>query len=99
MKIKESKKKGKYPDLARELKTMQPEGNGDAHCIWCTWNNPQRIGKGTGTLGNKRINRDHPDYSIIKIGQNTEKSPGDLLSLKFQWETISLCWYEKLSKE
>ena len=22
--------------------------------------------------------RDHPDYSIIKIGQNIEKSPGDL---------------------
>ena len=24
------------------------------------------------------MNRDHPDYSIVKISQNTEKSPGDL---------------------
>ena len=23
----------------------------------------------------------HPDYSIVKIGQNTEKSPGDLKRL------------------
>ena len=27
---------------------------------------------------------DHPDYTIIKIGQNTEKSPGDLQSFKLQ---------------
>ena len=32
---------------------------------------PKRNGKGTGRLGNKRTNGDHPDYSIIKIGQNT----------------------------
>ena len=25
--------------------------------------------------------RDHPDYSITKIGHNTEKSPGDLRRL------------------
>ena len=35
---------------------------------------------------------DHPNFGIIKIGQNTEKSPGDLkdlLSHKLQWKTIS----------
>ena len=37
----------------------------------------KRFGTGTGGLGNKRTNGDHPNYSIIKIGQNTEKSPGD----------------------
>ena len=26
-------------------------------------------------------NQDHTDHSIVKIGQNTQKSPGDLLSL------------------
>ena len=31
--------------------------------------------KELGRLGNKRISGDHPSYSIIKIGQNTEKSP------------------------
>ena len=29
----------------------------------------------------KRTGRNHQDYSIIKIGQNTEKSPGDLRKL------------------
>ena len=28
--------------------------------------------------GNKRANGDHPNYCIIEIGQNIEKSPGDL---------------------
>ena len=44
------------------------------------WNSPQRIDKGTGRLGN-RTSGDHSYYSIIIIGQNTEKSPGDLWRL------------------
>ena len=39
------------------------------------------VGTGTGGLGNKRMSHDHPNYSIIKISQNTEKSPGDLRRL------------------
>ena len=31
--------------------------------------------------GNKRTSGDHPNYSIIEIGQDTEKSPGDLRQL------------------
>ena len=38
----------------------------------------KRIGIGNGGLGNKRMREDHLKYSIIKIAQNTEKSPGDL---------------------
>ena len=38
-------------------------------------------GTGTGGLGNKRTSGDHSNYSIIKNGQNTEKSPGDLRKL------------------
>ena len=37
--------------------------------------------KGTGRFGNKQTSRDHLDYSIIKIGQNTEKGPGNLRTL------------------
>ena len=40
-------------------------------------------------LGNKTTRGDHPGYSIIKIGQNSEKileTLGDLLSLKLQWK-------------
>ena len=29
----------------------------------------------------KRASENHPNYSIIEIGQNTEKSPGDLRRL------------------
>ena len=31
-----------------------------------------------GGLGDKRTSGDHPNYSIAEIGQNIEKSPGDL---------------------
>ena len=77
VKIKESKK-----DLAWELKnTMEHEDYGDINCDSCTSDNSQRIDNGNGRLGNKRTSRDHLDNSIIKIGQNTEKSPGDLRKL------------------
>ena len=32
-------------------------------------------------MGNRRTNRDHPNYSIVEIGQNIEKSLGDLKRL------------------
>ena len=38
-------------------------------------------------MGNQRKNRDQPDYSIVEIGCNTERSLGKLallLSLKLQ---------------
>ena len=37
--------------------------------------------KGTGGLGNNGTSEDCPNYSILEIGQNTEKSPGDLRRL------------------
>ena len=36
------------------------------------------LGIGCGGLGNNRTSGDHPNYCIIEIGQNTEKSPGEL---------------------
>ena len=60
---------------------MEHEGDGDTNCNWCIRNNPQRLGNGTGKLGNKRTSGDHPDYNIIKAGQNTEKSSGNLRKL------------------
>ena len=79
VKLKENKKRDVYQDLARELKTtMENDADGDTSRNWCTRNNPQKLGKGTRILGNKRTRRDHPNYSINKMGQHTEKSPGDL---------------------
>ena len=60
---------------------MDQESHGDTNCYSYTWNNPQRIGVGTGRLRNKRSSEDHPSDSIIKISQNTEKSSGDLRRL------------------
>ena len=45
------------------------------NCNWCAQYSHQRIGTETGGHGNKRTSIDHLNYSIIKIGQNTEKSP------------------------
>ena len=58
---------------------MEHEGDNDNKCNWCSWNDPQRIGK--EIRRNQRTSRDHPDDNITKIGQNTEKSPGDLRRL------------------
>ena len=64
---------------------MEHEGDSDSNYNWKIL---QRIGKGTGRLGNKRTSGDHPNYNIIKIVQNTKKSLENLLSLKLQWKTI-----------
>ena len=57
---------------------MEHESYGDTNCNCHAWYSHQRIGTGTGGLGNNRTCGDHPNYSIVEIGQNTEKSPGDL---------------------
>ena len=53
---------------------MKHESDGNTSCNCHAQNNPQILDKETGRLKNQRTNGDHPDYSIIKSGQNTEKS-------------------------
>ena len=60
---------------------MEHESDSDTNCNWCSRCSPQSIGAGIGGLGNKRTVKNHPNYSIIKIGQDTEKSPEDLRGL------------------
>ena len=60
---------------------------------------PKGLLKGLKNLTN---NEDHPNYSIIKIGQNTGKSPEDLGRLavtQISVENHQLMLIEKLSKE
>ena len=59
---------------------MEHEGDDDTNCNRCARNNPQKISKETRKVGN-RINRDHPNYSILKISLNTEKNPKELRRL------------------
>ena len=60
---------------------MEHETNGDITCNWCARRSNQRIVTGTGGSENKRTSGDHPNYKIVDISQNTEKSPGDLRRL------------------
>ena len=60
---------------------MKHEGDDDTNCSGCTWNDPQKLRKEAGRVRNRRTNRNHPNNSIVLIGQNTEKSPGDLWRL------------------
>ena len=57
---------------------MEHERDNYTKCNWCSWYSHQRIDIGTGGLGNKKISGDYPNYCIIEIDQNTEKSPGNL---------------------
>ena len=66
------KKLARY--LAREQKTnrqtnKQTMDHDHTNCNWCTCNNLQRIGKGTERFGNEDQIESHPNYGIIKIGQ------------------------------
>ena len=42
---------------------------------------PKRLGKINGRIENQRMKRAYPDYNIIDICQNTEKSPVHLRRL------------------
>ena len=57
---------------------MEYEGDVVTNCNRCARNGPQGNGKESGRLGIKRTSGDHTYYCIVKIGQNTEMSPGDL---------------------
>ena len=83
-------------------KESEHECDGNTNCNWNARYGHQKIDYGTGRLGNNRTNRDHLNYSIIEIGLNTEKSPGDLRRLAVTQtpvKTISSRWCEKLSKK
>ena len=83
VKIKESKKGDKYRDVARELRKMWN--------MWVMvipiviWNSQQKFRKG---VGNRRTNQNHPNYNIIEISQNTEKSTGDPNGLVIKQTTV-----------
>ena len=75
----------KVPQKERQLlgpcqktkKAVEHESNDDTNYNWRAWNGSQRLQKGTGRVGNWQTNRDYPNYSSVKIRQNTEKCPGD----------------------
>ena len=57
---------------------MEHEGNLDKICNRFAHNGSQRHGKWSGWVGIRKTSWNHPNYGVAKIGQNTEKSSGDL---------------------
>ena len=60
---------------------MEHENDGEIIRNWRDRYSHQRIGTATGRLRKKKSSRNYPNYNIIEIEQNTEKSPGDLRRL------------------
>ena len=55
----------------RTKKAMEHENEGEIKCIWLACDSHKILGKGTGSVGNRRVNRDHPEHNFVKIVQNT----------------------------
>ena len=81
VKLKESEKRDKY------LKKY--EGVSDTNCNWCTWNNLQSIDKETKRGRNQMTIQITALLRLARILRRVLETWGDLLSLKFQCETIS----------
>ena len=89
-------KKNKYLELDRTNETGKRAWQWHHLLLVCF----KGLQRGLEELKNQRNNRDHPN-SIVKIDQNTEKSPGggrDILSFGAKWKALSQCSYEKHAK-
>ena len=73
--LKESEKKHKYLDLARELKKLWNMKVTIVPLVISALGTITKI-KRPGRLGSWRTGRDYPNDSIAKNGQNPETSPG-----------------------
>ena len=62
-------------------KTIEYESDGYTNFNQCARYSHQKIDKGTELPGNNSMIGDHPNSSIIKIGQNTEMNHEDLRRL------------------
>ena len=80
-KLKKAKRKISIKTLQEDWKIIEHKSDGGTNCNWCAQYSHQNINKGTGERGNKRTSGDHPNDIVIKIGQNTKKSSGDLRRL------------------
>ena len=56
------------------LKSCGTWNDGDTDYNRCGLNTQQRLGKGTIIIGNQKTDRDHQNYRITKVSQNTGKS-------------------------
>ena len=76
-------KRQKLRSYQRTKNAMEHGGDDDTNCYWCTWNDLQRLSKIAERVENRRTSFDHPDYSIVEVGKNTEKGMRHLKTLAF----------------
>ena len=82
VKLKESEKKNKYLDLAREWKNLWNMKMTSIPIVIGAFGTVTKgLLKGLEDLKIRGCVEDHPNYNVIENGQNTEKSPGDLRRL------------------
>ena len=67
VKLKESETRDNYLDLSRELKKTM-----NGHTV------TKGLKRGLEDLKIRDTSGEYPNYSMVEIGQNPEKSPGDL---------------------
>ena len=77
VKIKESEKIDNYLDLAKEQKKNQQLWNMRVMVILIVLERSPEALKGARRSWKSEDELRLPDYSIVEISQNTEKSPGD----------------------
>ena len=65
----------------RAEKTREYESVSNINCSWHAKNSTQKFGNKTKGIGDQIKDWDNTDHSIIKIGLNIQKSPGDLRRL------------------
>ena len=56
---------------------MEHGSDSDTNYNWFSRNDHQKLDKRPVRVRNRRTSQDHSNKSTGKIGQNTEKSPGD----------------------
>ena len=99
---KECDKRDKYMELARELKkTVEHENGHYTNCNFCYCYSYQREDTRTEDLEIKGWVETVQITALLRstrILRSVLETWGNLLSLKLQWETIGLDWYEKLSR-
>ena len=76
-KIKENEKSDRFFDLARKPKKLwKMRVSVVPIMIDALGMHSKRLVRGTVSVRKRRKNRDHPNYSVVVIGKNTERSPG-----------------------
>ena len=63
------------------MKNEEKQNDGRSNCNRCARNYTQRLGKGARRVRNRRTSKEHSNYSIVRLNQNTEKGSGDLRRL------------------